>query len=166
MTVLSVDKDASAKTMAITAEFDAPVDRVWQLWANPRLLERWWGPPEYPTTVEGHDLTSGGRITYFMTSPEGERIDGDWNIVEADAPNWLVIEDADVADDGTPNDGNDLTRMEVAIASAAGKTRMVVTSFFSSTVGMEEVLATGFEEGMQQVMSQIDAVLAEVTADA
>ena len=30
-----------------------PVDRVWQLWADPRQLERWWGPPEYPATFDG-----------------------------------------------------------------------------------------------------------------
>lgn len=48
MTVTSSHKDPDALTMTITAEFDAPVERVWQLWENPRQLERWWGPPSYP----------------------------------------------------------------------------------------------------------------------
>jgi uncharacterized protein YndB with AHSA1/START domain len=164
MTVLSVDKDAAAMSMAVTAEFDAAVDSVWQLWANPRLLERWWGPPEYPITVEHHDLTAGGKVTYFMTTPDGDKVPGDWNIVAVDAPRWLVIEDADVDADGIPNDGNDVTRMEVAISQAGATTRMVVTSFFASTVGMEQMLATGFEDGMQLVMVQIDTLLAELTA--
>ena len=51
MTVTNVHKDPEALTMTITAEFDAPVERVWQLWADPRQLERWWGPPTYPATV-------------------------------------------------------------------------------------------------------------------
>ena len=44
MTVWNVEKNAAAKTMVITAEFKTPIINVWQLWADPRLLERWWGP--------------------------------------------------------------------------------------------------------------------------
>ena len=73
MTVTSVHKDPEALTMTITAEFDAPVEQVWQMWADPRQLERWWGPPTYPATVVDHDLTPGGRVTYFMTGPEGDK---------------------------------------------------------------------------------------------
>ncbi len=46
----------SARTMTLEAEFDASPERVWQLWADPRQLERWWGPPTYPATVTTHDL--------------------------------------------------------------------------------------------------------------
>ena len=71
MTVWNVDKNAEAKTMVITAEFKASIANVWQLWADPRLLERWWGPPGFPATFEHHDLTPGGTITYFMSGPDG-----------------------------------------------------------------------------------------------
>ena len=40
MTVTAVYKDANTLTMTITAEFDASPERVWQLWADPRQLER------------------------------------------------------------------------------------------------------------------------------
>ena len=114
MTVLSVDKDLNAKTMVITSEFDASVDAVWQLWANPRLLERWWGPPTYPATVDLHDLAPGGKVTYFMTGPEGDKHGGYWNVVEVDAPSRLVLEDgfAD-GDSGAPNDNMPVTRTVV-----------------------------------------------------
>ena len=73
MTVINVDKDLDACTLTITAEFDAPLERVWELWADPRKLERWWGPPMAPATFERHELEPGGTVTYFMTSPEGGR---------------------------------------------------------------------------------------------
>ena len=38
MTVTSVVKDADARTMTITARFDAPIGRVWQIWSDPRQL--------------------------------------------------------------------------------------------------------------------------------
>jgi len=74
MTVTNVDVNTDAKTL--TARFDASVEQVWQLWANPRKLEQWWGPPTYPATMVEHDLTEGGRVTYFMTSPEGDKHHG------------------------------------------------------------------------------------------
>ena len=50
MTVTAVHKDPDALTLTLTAEFDASPERVWELWADPRQLERWWGPPTYPAT--------------------------------------------------------------------------------------------------------------------
>ena len=58
MTVTAVRKDPAALTMTLTAEFDASPERVWQLWADPRQLERWWGPPTYPATFTAHDPRS------------------------------------------------------------------------------------------------------------
>ena len=40
MTVTAVRKDPAALTMTLTAEFDASPERVWQLWSDPRQLER------------------------------------------------------------------------------------------------------------------------------
>ena len=72
MTVTAVRKDLEALTMTLEAEFDASADRVWQLWADPRQLERWWGPPTYPATFTKHDLSPGGHVAYHMTGPEGD----------------------------------------------------------------------------------------------
>src|SRR5438552_4195131 len=55
MTVIAVDRDLAALTLTIVSEFGAPVERVWQVWADPRQLERWWGPPNYPATVVDRD---------------------------------------------------------------------------------------------------------------
>jgi uncharacterized protein YndB with AHSA1/START domain len=62
MTVTAVRKDADTLTMTLDPEFDASPERVWQLWADPRQLKRWWGPPTYPATVTSHDLRPGGRV--------------------------------------------------------------------------------------------------------
>jgi uncharacterized protein YndB with AHSA1/START domain len=59
MTVTDVRKDPTTLTMEIDSEFAAPIDRVWQLLADPRLLERWWGPPTHPATFTDFDLTAG-----------------------------------------------------------------------------------------------------------
>ena len=47
MTVISVDTDHDNLTVTVISDFDAPLERVWELWTDPRKLERWWGarPP-------------------------------------------------------------------------------------------------------------------------
>ncbi|MGH3263075.1 MAG: SRPBCC family protein [Trebonia sp.] len=41
MKVIAVESDAVALTLTLVAEFEAPLERVWQVWADPRQLERW-----------------------------------------------------------------------------------------------------------------------------
>src|SRR5947199_165925 len=90
-TILNFDR--VFRTLAIDAEFDASPERVWQLWADPRQLERWWGPPTYPATFTKHDLAPGSRVEYHMTGPEGDQPHGYWDIVEVDPPRSLVFRD-------------------------------------------------------------------------
>ena len=165
MSVTSVDKDPEALTMTVTADLDATVERAWQLWADPRQFEKWWGPPGCPATVVDHDLRAGGRISFFMAGPDGERHANTWEVIAVDAPRHLELRDADVDDDGRPNDGNAMTAMIVTIDERDGQGAvMVIRTHFDSLTGMDEVLAMGIEEGMRMVVSQIDAVLAGAPA--
>ena len=161
MTVTNVVKDTDALTMAITAEFDAPVDQVWQLWDDPRKLERWWGPPTYPATFVEHDLRPGGKASYYMTSPEGEKYHGWWEIVAVDAPLRIEIQDGFADDSGTRNDDLPVTRMQVDLEPRdGGGTRMTITSTFPSTAALEQMLEMGMEEGITLALGQADAILA------
>src|SRR5438105_459385 len=104
VTVTAVHKDPHRLTMTIEAEFDASPERVWQLWADPSQLERWWGPPNYPATVKEHNLAPGGRVEYGMIGPQGDRHRGYWEILEVEAPRRLVLRDGlnQASADGTP----------------------------------------------------------------
>ena len=165
MTVMAVQKDPQNLTMTLTAEFDAPPTRVWQLWSDPRQLERWWGPPTYPATVTAHDLRSGGRVDYHMTGPEGDRSHGYWEILEADAPRRLVFRDGFADADGRPNSDMPLNEVRVMItAGGGGLTRMSIESIFPDAAAMEQLLAMGMEQGLMEAVGQIDAILAEDVA--
>ena len=147
--------------MTITASWDAPPSRIWQLWADPRQLERWWGPPTYPATVEDHDLSPGGAVKYFMTGPEGDKSRGWWRIIAAEEPRRLEFEDGFADDAGDPNPDMPVTIITVSIdEQPAGGTRMTVQSTFPSVEVMDQMVAMGMEEGMREAMGQIDAILA------
>jgi uncharacterized protein YndB with AHSA1/START domain len=162
MTVTAVRKDPQALTMVVEAEFAASPERVWQLWADPRQLERWWGPPTYPATFTKHDLAPGSRIEYHMTGPEGDQPKGYWDVVEVDPPNGLAFLDGFANDDGSPNTDFPQNTARVRIeAIAEGRTRMSIETAFPSTEAMEQVLAMGMEQGLTEAVGQIDAILAE-----
>jgi len=166
MTVASVQKDPEALTMTIVSELDAPIDRVWQLWENPRLLERWWGPPMYPATFVDHDLSPGGKVTYYMTGPDGDQARGWWRVIAVDAPRRLEFEDGFADDAGEPNPDMPVMNMVVTLTeSTSGSTRLAIETRFPSTEAMARVLEMGMEEGMSEALGQIDALLrTEVTS--
>jgi uncharacterized protein YndB with AHSA1/START domain len=160
MSVTSVEKDPETRTMTITAEFDAPVDRVWQVWADPRQLERWWGPPTYPATVVDHDLSPGGRVTYFMTGPEGDKHRGWWRVLATEPPHHLEFEDGFADDAGNPSADLPTTTARVTLEEqAGGRTRMQITSTFPSAEAMEQMIAMGMEEGITAAIGQIDQLV-------
>ena len=165
MTVTHVEKDAANLRMTITAELDATVERAWELWADPRQLERWWGPPMWPATVTEHDLREGGTVRYFMTGPEGERSGGWWKVQAVEAPTRLSFEDGFAGDDGQPNPEMPTMVIRVALDErTGGGTRMAVTTTFPSAEVMEQMITMGMEEGMAAGLGQIDAILAEDVA--
>ncbi len=162
MTVTAVHKDPHTLTMTLEAEFDATPERVWQLWADPRQLERWWGPPTYPATFTRHDLVPGSRVEYHMTGPEGDQPHGYWEVLEVDAPHRLVFRDGFANADGTPNPEMPINTANIRIHEIRqGRTRMSIESVFPSAEAMEQVLAMGMEEGLTLAVGQIDAILAE-----
>jgi len=162
MTVTDVRKDPAALTLTVTAEFDAPPERVWQLWADPRQLERWWGPPTYPATFTAHHLAPGSRVEYHMTGPTGDQPHGYWEVLEVEPPRRLVFRDGLAHADGTPDDDFPRNEGRVTIEPLeAGRTRMSIQSRFPSSAAMERYLGLGMEEGLTQAVGQIDAILAE-----
>ena len=162
MTVKSIRKDPEALTMTITVELDATVERAWQLWADPRQLERWWGPPTYPATFVDHDLSPGGRVTYFMTGPEGEKHGGWWEVLAADPPKRLEVKDGFADDSGAPNDNLPTTTMAMTLSERdGGGTVMLLESRFPSLEAMEQMVSMGMEEGIAAALGQIEGILAE-----
>ena len=162
MTVTDIRKDAQSRTMTLDAEFAASPERVWQLWSDPRQLERWWGPPAYPATVDSHDLRPGGLVQYHMTGAEGDQPRGYWSVDVVEPPNRLVFRDGFANDDGTPNTELPVTTVQVTIQDiGGGKTGMSIESEFPTVEAMEQLAAMGMEEGLDQAVGQIDAILAE-----
>jgi uncharacterized protein YndB with AHSA1/START domain len=160
VSIVSVEKDIERLALVLVADFDAPIERVWELWADPRQLERWWGPPTHPATVVKHDLTAGGEVNYFMTGPEGEQTRGWWRITSVAPPSSLEFTDGFANRDWTPSTATPTTVVQVRLTEQDRGTRMELRFVFASREHMQRLERQGAFEVFPQSVAQMDDVLA------
>ena len=164
MPVTAVTTDTDALTIEVVADFTVPVRRLWDAYLDPRQLERFWGPPEYPATFVRHDGFVGGISTYYMTSPEGERFWGYWKWTAVDEGSSFEVRDGFAHEGGEPNTDMPEGRMVFEFAETALGSRLVCTSYHDKLEDLEKVLSMGQIEGMRAAMGQIDAVLEDLAS--
>lgn len=162
MPSITSHQDLEALTLTFVAELPASVDRAWQLWSDPRQLERWWGPPGYPATFTRHDFSVPGRSVYFMEGPEGDRHYGWWSFESISAPAALAFVDGFGDADGEVDPAMPAPgRTSVSIEPADGGARMTIVASSPDRDTLEALVAMGMIEGMTLALGQIDAILAE-----
>ena len=161
MTVVSTTQDPEALTLTVVSELAAPPARVWQVWSDPRQLERWWGPPMWPATFEQHDFVEGGRSEYYMTGPDGEKPRGWWRLLVLDEPRLIEFEDGFSDDAGEPNPEMPVTHGRVELEQIAAGTRMTIRTRFATVEQMQQLVQMGMVEGISLALGQIDGILAE-----
>lgn len=156
MPLTSVTKDAETLTLTVVGDFPVSQQRLWDAFADPRQLERFWGPPFAPSTFTHHDMRVGGRAEYFLTLPEGERWNGSWTFT---AVNPI---DSFEANDGEDNaeDESMPAGMTFTFATTPAGSRLTIVTRFSSVEAMEQTIP-GMEAGLRAAMPQLDALLAE-----
>lgn len=160
MPVTHVMHDLDALTLTIQADFAAPVERVWAIYADPRQLERIWGPPSHPATFVDHVLAEGARSTYYMTGPDGDTYYGYWVLTRIDVPHGFAFDDG-FADAGfDPNPELPVSSNVFSFESFAQGTRARYVSTYANTAALEQVLAMGVVEGATSAINQIDSLLA------
>lgn len=160
MPVTDVTHDLDTRTLTSTADFAAPVARIWQVYADPRQLEKVWGPPTYPATVVDHALEPGGRVTYYMTGPDGEKFAGYWEISTVDEPRSFAFADGFADEDFTPNPELPVSQNVYTFTEHDGGTRATYTSTYETAEGLQQVLDMGVIEGATSAINQIDVLLA------
>lgn len=160
MPVVNIIRDVETFTLTIVAEFAAPPARIWALYADPRQLERVWGPPTYPATFVDHELKPGKRSTYYMTGPEGQKFHGFWVITEVNQPHSFGFDDGFADADFNPIQAMPSARCVYRLEAIPTGTRATYTSTYASREDLEKVLAMGVEEGATLAINQIDALIA------
>jgi uncharacterized protein YndB with AHSA1/START domain len=158
MTAVTSSSNAEDLSMTLVAEFDAAPERLWKLWEDPRMLERWWGPEPYPATFTRYEFEPGGQCRYSMTGPGDFNHRGWWRIDSIDAPRRLEFIQGLSGDDGEPVPGEQALSGVVTFEPIGSRTRMTVVTRFPD-IELMEAMAEGMEQGMRIAIGQIGALL-------
>ena len=161
MPLTSVTKDAAKLTLTVVGDYPVPQQHLWDAFADPRQLERFWGPPAFPATFTRHDFKVGGRAEYFLTLPEGNKWSGSWKFT---AVNPISSFEAHDGEDNA-EDENMPASMKFAFETTPTGSRFTGVTLFPSIEAMEKIIV-GMEEGLRAAIAQLDAVLTERSASA
>ncbi len=143
----------SDREIRIERTFDAPRDRVWRAFTDPKLLAQWWGRGN-KLVIEKFELERGGHWRFVEHGPEGKHgFEGRFREVtpkdrivqtfEWDGmPAYVIIETLELTDLGD------------------GRTKVVTLSLFHTTEERDGMLESGMEEGLNQSYEALDRLLA------
>jgi uncharacterized protein YndB with AHSA1/START domain len=162
--ITSITSDPETLTMTLVGDYPVPVERLWLAWTDPRQLERFWGPPEWPARFTRHDLVVGGRSDYVMTGPDGTRSAGYWVYERVEEGRLIEVTDGFAGDDGAANDAMPSMRMQMRFESTATGSRFTSVTTFPSMETMEQLTAMGMVEGATAAFGQLDDVLADLAS--
>ena len=162
MPLTEVSSNAKALTLTIIADYPVPVTRLWDAYADPRQLERFWGPEQWPATFTQHDMAVGGHSKYHMSGPDGTVSRGWFRFLVVEPNTVFEVEDGFSDESGTPNDTMPTLRMKFSFASTGSGSRCTTVTQFTSIEAMEQLVQMGMLEGMRSAMGQVDDVLADL----
>jgi uncharacterized protein YndB with AHSA1/START domain len=127
------------EAVVIERSFDAPADLIWQMWTDPELVKKWFGPSGATIPVARMDVRVGGRrlVCMEVETPAGPRsmwFAGEYLQV---VRNQLLVYTEFISDEngdavspsqtGMAEGHPTVTEVRVELEQSSGATKMVMT---------------------------------------
>ena len=144
------------KELVLKRVFNAPRERVWKAWTDPRRLAQWWGPAGFTNPVCEADVRPGGAIRIDMRGPDGTVYPMTGVYREVVAPERLVFTASALDEKGRP-----LFEVlnTVTFAKQGGKTLLTVRAQVVNKTAGADAYLEGMEEGWSQSLVRLEALL-------
>ena len=145
-------KPSATREATITRTFDAPRNRVFQMWTEPERVAQWWGPHGFTNPVCEVDARPGGAVRIHMRAPDGVVYPMSGTFRDIAAPERLVL--ATVAED---QQGRPLLEgmNTVTFEEQAGRTKITVQASAVPLVPIAERMVAGMEQGWTQSLERL-----------
>lgn len=139
--------------------FDAPRDRVFAVYTDPKLIPQWWGPRSTDTTVDEMDVRTGGRWRFLIRNPDGSETGFRGAYREVSPPERIVqtFEWEGMA-------GHVCVETATFDDLGDGRTKVTTVSLFHTTEERDGMLASGMEGGLNETYERLDELLARLIA--
>jgi uncharacterized protein YndB with AHSA1/START domain len=133
-----------AKQIEVTRIFNAPVKMVWELWVNPELVKRWWGPKHFISPVAKIDFREGGKSLVSMKGPKemgGQEWYSTWEYVSI-----IPLQSIEFIQTLADKDGNRTDPSKVGMPPDFPKDIRTVVTFRAIGKGETEMTVTEYAE--------------------
>lgn len=145
--------------IAITRQFNAPRDKVWQAWTEPEKIEKWFGPRGFTTRVDELDFKPGGKFTYVMLDIDGNEFPSVGVFKEIVQPERIVATDefGDLPEDlETPETDLHTGVINTPTFEDTGdKTNITISIVHQSVEDREKHEKMGVVEGFNQQLDKL-----------
>jgi uncharacterized protein YndB with AHSA1/START domain len=136
--------------------FDAPRDRVFAAFTDPRLIPEWWGPHGTTAVVDEMNAKPGGDWRFVLHSADGSETGFRGTYRELSPPERIV---QTFEWEGMPGH----VSVETAVFEDLGeRTKVTTTSLFHTTEERDGMLASDMERGMNETYARLDQLLARL----
>jgi uncharacterized protein YndB with AHSA1/START domain len=136
--------------------FDAPRDRVFAVYTDPKLIPEWWGPRDTTTAVDQMDVRTGGDWRFLVRTSDGNETSFRGTYREVTPPERIV---QTFEWEGMPG----YVSVETAEFEDLGdRTKVVTTSIFHTAEERDGMLNSGMERGMNETYARLDELLAKL----
>lgn len=154
-----VIKNFKEKSIVVSREFDAPVEKVWQAYTDSGLLDQWWGPSPWRAETKRMNFKVGGYWLYAMVSPEGQKHWGRMNYIVIDHLRSFEMEDGFCDEEGNINPDLPMSRGKVSFIKTPNGTRVEFKMTYATETDVQKIVEMGFEQGITMCIEQLVALL-------
>ena len=154
-----VVKNFKEKTIIVSREFDAPIEKVWQAYTDSSLLDQWWGPSPWRAETKRMNFKPGGYWLYAMVGPGGERHWARMNYIAIDPLKGYDIEDAFCDEEGNLNTDMPVSRGRMSFSKTFNGTRVDFKMIYATETDVQKIVEMGFEQGITVCLDQLEELL-------
>ncbi|HEY3290080.1 MAG TPA: SRPBCC domain-containing protein [Anaerolineae bacterium] len=89
---MELSLDEQNRTVISSRILEAKAEDVFDAYANPEKIVRWWGPNGFTLTTESIDLKEGGHWRFVFKGPDGSEFRNHLIFVRIERPRLFVVE--------------------------------------------------------------------------
>jgi uncharacterized protein YndB with AHSA1/START domain len=151
-----ITKDLKHKSITVTREFDAPVEKVWKAFTASEMLDKWWGPQPWRAETKTMNFKPGGYWLYAMVSPENQRQWGRFNYLAIKQFEKIEVEDLFCDENGKVTSDLPASKGDIVFSKTKNGTRVSFKAIYKKESDVEKIIAMGFEEGISICFDQLE----------
>jgi uncharacterized protein YndB with AHSA1/START domain len=159
---------APERTLVTTRVFDAPRERVYKAWTDPKQLAQWFPPEGFTAPVCELEVRVGGAIRIDMKGPEGEPFNGALfpgrGVYREVVPNERLVFTLapEIAGRTLPTV---LMMVQFEHQDGTKKTKLTIHQTLDTVADYEEMVKTGMREGIAESLGKLAGVLSGRSTD-